>query len=121
MTDIKPLHILTDNFEIIDELKKLPKLPFTPFNGATVLEQIDKHNGEDFGFIFPFERVFYVIYKYGNSVDPGLFLIKCRFENSKYLGSYFNKVDNIVFPNQQIFNHLVNQFAFYCRNFSLNI
>ena len=119
MTDNNPLQILTDDFEIIDKLKKLPRIPFNPFNGATIIEQIDKYVGQDFGLVFPFERVFYVIYKYGLHSDSGLILIICDFEHSKFLKKYFEKMDKSVFPNKNISDQMINEFLFYCNNFSL--
>ncbi|MEQ8416005.1 MAG: hypothetical protein RIB71_16110 [Imperialibacter sp.] len=117
-----PLNIYADDFEAIELIKKLPQIPFEPFNGLSILEFIDKHTvGKDFGIVFPYQREFYVIYKYGLKSDSGIILIKALFENSLYLRMYFDKVDKSVFPNEQIFHQMCVEFTTWRQHFKLNI
>ena len=119
--DETPLDIYIDDFEAIEFIKKLPQIPFEPFNGLSILEFIDKHTvGKDFGIVFPYQREFYVIYKYGLKSDSGIILVKALFDNSKYLKLYFEQVDKSVFPNEQIFHQMRSEFATWCHHFKLN-
>lgn len=116
----KVIRIYNDDFEVIERLKKIPPIPVKPFEGLTVIQYIDNFSlNRDFGIVIPIQRVFYVIYKYGMQGDSGLLLIEADFEHAALLIKYMNTVDNLVFPNQEVYNSMCNDLLFFANHFRL--
>ncbi len=101
--------LYTDDFEIIEILSKIPSIQLPPFNGITFVQFIDKCPfGSDVGFTFPYDNHFFILYKFGKEHNSGIFLIKCPFQNVKYLLKYLDSTPAEVFPNREIFKSIRN-------------
>lgn len=91
---------ITDDFEVIDKLQKLP--PSVISENQQILKHMqDKAYGKDYGAVFGDHHYTYVVYKFGHIEDSGLFMVYVKNEDTIFLKMYLEHGHD-VFPNNNI-------------------